>query len=172
MPRMRRMQAFVEFRRSWDTPQMPSDRVYTRLSTTSARALKAAGKLNIPLYRASRGRLFGKIAGTPVLLLTCIGRRSGQARTAPMVYLADGERLIVIGSNAGHKNAPAWSLNLEANPDAEVELGSKRRKVRARVAKDEERADLWRKMNAQYSGFDDYSARTTRDIRLFVLEPR
>ncbi len=88
-----------------------------------------------------------------------------------MVYLADGERLIVIGSNAGHESAPAWSLNLEANPVAEVELGGERRKVRARIAEGEERAELWRKMNEQYSGFDDYSARTTREIRLFVLEP-
>ncbi len=54
----------------WDTPQMPSDRLYTRLSTTSARALKAFGKLNVPLYRAQPGRLFGQFAGTPVLLLT------------------------------------------------------------------------------------------------------
>jgi deazaflavin-dependent oxidoreductase (nitroreductase family) len=151
---------------------MPSDRVYTRLSTTSAWALKAFGKLNVPLYRASRGRLFGQLDRAPVLLLTTVGRRSGQPRTAPLVYLADGERLIVIGSNAGHETAPAWSLNLEANPDAEVELGSDRRKVRARVAAGEERAELWRKVNDMYSGFDDYSARTTREIRLFVLEPR
>jgi deazaflavin-dependent oxidoreductase (nitroreductase family) len=151
---------------------MPSDRVYTRLSTTSAWALKAFGKLNVPLYRASRGRLFGQLDRAPVLLLTTVGRRSGQPRTAPLVYLADGERLIVIGSNAGHETAPAWSLNLEANPDAEVELGSDRRKVRARVAAGEERAELWRKVNDMYSGFDDYNARTTREIRLFVLEPR
>ena len=151
---------------------MPSDRVYTRLSTTSAWELKAAGKLNVPLYRATRGRLFGAVAGTPILLLTTIGRRSRQTRTAPVVYLADGDRLIVIGSNAGHKAAPAWSLNLVANPDAEVEVGGSRRRVRARVAEGDERAELWRKMNEQYSGFDDYSARTTRDIRLFVLEPR
>jgi deazaflavin-dependent oxidoreductase (nitroreductase family) len=151
---------------------MPSDRVYTRLSTTSAWALKAVGKLNVPLYRASRGRLFGQIAGTPVLLLTTVGRRSGAPRTVPVVYLPDGERLIVIGSNAGHKTAPAWSLNLEANPVAEVEVGGERRKVRARIAEGEERAELWRKMNERYSGFDDYNARTTREIRLFVLEPR
>jgi deazaflavin-dependent oxidoreductase (nitroreductase family) len=146
--------------------------VYTRLSTISARALKAVGKLNVPLYRASRGRLFGQIAGTPVLLLTTVGRRSGAPRTVPVVYLPDGERLVVIGSNAGHETAPAWSLNLEANPVAEVEIGGKRRKVCARVAEGEERAELWRKMNEQYSGFDDYNARTTREIRLFVLEPR
>jgi len=152
---------------------MPSDRVYTRLSTTSAWALKAFGKLNVPLYRASRGRLFGKFDRAPVLLLTTVGRRSGRPRTAPVVYLAaESERLIVVGSNAGHRTVPAWSLNLEANPDAEVELGSDRRKVRARVAEGEERADLWRKVNDMYSGFDDYSARTTREICLFVLEPR
>jgi deazaflavin-dependent oxidoreductase (nitroreductase family) len=151
---------------------MPNDRVYTRLSTTSAWALKTFGKMHIPLYRASGGRLFGRLDRAPVLLLTTVGRRSGRPRTAPVVYLADGERLIVIGSNAGHTKAPAWSLNLEANPDAEVELGSDRRKVRARVAAGEERAELWRKVNDMYSGFDDYSARTTREIRLFVLEPR
>jgi F420H(2)-dependent quinone reductase len=151
---------------------MPSYRVYTRLSVTSAAALKAFGKLNVPLYRISRGRLFGQVAGTPILLLTTIGRRSGQTRTAPVVYLPEGDRLIVIGSNAGHKNAPAWSLNLEANPDAEVEVGRERCKVRARIAEGDERTELWRKMNEQYGGFDDYSARTTRDIRLFVLEPR
>jgi F420H(2)-dependent quinone reductase len=151
---------------------MPSARLYTRLSTISARALKAGGKLNIPLYRATGGRLFGQIAGTPVLLLTTVGRRSGQPRTAPIVYLADGERLIVIGSNAGHTAAPAWSLNLAANPDAEVEVGSERRKVRARLAEGEERTELWRKMNERYGGFDDYSARTTREIRVFVLEQR
>jgi len=152
---------------------MPSDRTYTRLSTTSAWALKAFGKLHVPLYRASRGRLFGRFDRAPVLLLTTVGRRSGRPRTAPVVYLADGERLIVIGSNAGHTRAPAWSLNLEANPVAYVELrGGERRNVLARIAAGEERAELWLKVNEMYSGFDDYSARTTREIRLFVLEPR
>ena len=151
---------------------MPSDRVYTRLSTTSAWALKAFGKLNVPLYRVSGGRLFGQLDRAPVLLLTTVGRRSGQPRTAPVVYLADGERLVVVGSNAGHERTPAWSLNLEANPLAEVELGSDRRRVHARVAEGEERAELWRKVNDMYCGFDDYRARTTRAIRLFVLEPR
>jgi len=89
-----------------------------------------------------------------------------------VLYLADGERLIVIGSNAGHKQAPAWSLNLQANPDADVEVGSKRLKVHALLAEGEERAELWRKMNEQYAGFDDYDARTSRDIAVFVLEPR
>lgn len=134
--------------------------------------LKASGKLNVPIYRASRGRLMGKVGRAPVLLLTSTGRRSGQKRTAPVLYLADGERLIVIGSNAGNERAPAWSLNLKANPDAEVEVRGKRRQVRARVAEGEERAELWRRASEQYEGFEDYSTRTARDIAVFVLEPR
>ena len=137
-----------------------------------AGALRALGKLNVPLYRATRGRLFGTWGRAPVLLLTTTGRRSGQPRTAPVVYLADGERLVVIGSNAGNERAPAWSLNLKANPDCEVQMGGKRRELRARVAEGEERAELWRAMNEQYAGFDDYEQRTTRDIAVFVLEPR
>jgi F420H(2)-dependent quinone reductase len=134
--------------------------------------LRAGGKLNVPVYRASRGRLFGRIGRAPVLLLTTTGRRSGKERTAPVLYLADGERLIVIGSNAGNVRAPAWSLNLAAHPDAEVQVRGRRRAVRARIADGEERAELWRRMNEQYAGFDDYRERTSRDIRVFVLEPR
>jgi F420H(2)-dependent quinone reductase len=148
------------------------DKFYSRMSQMmGATGLRWAGKLNIPLYRLSGGRLMAKVNQAPVLLLTTTGRKSGQKRTAPVVYLADGENLVVIGSNAGHSRAPAWSLNLKANPEAEVEVGRERRPVRARVAEGEERADLWRKHNVQYSGFDEYEARTDRDIALFVLEP-
>ncbi len=152
---------------------MLSDRFYTRLSMAApAGALRAVGKLNVPIYRATGGRVFGSLDGTPILLLTTTGRKSGQARTAPVVYLPDAERLVVIGSNAGNLRAPAWALNLESNPDAEVEIGRERRQVRARIAEGEERADLWRRFNEHYSGFDDYASNVTRKIRLFVLEPR
>jgi deazaflavin-dependent oxidoreductase (nitroreductase family) len=129
------------------------------------------GKLNIPIYRATKGRFMNKVGNAPVLLITTTGRKSKQLRTAPVCYLADGERLIVIGSNAGNANAPAWALNLQADANAEVEVRGEHRRVRARVADGEERADLWRKMNEQYSGFDTYEARTDRNIALFVLDP-
>jgi F420H(2)-dependent quinone reductase len=134
--------------------------------------LTALGKLNVPLYRLSRGRLMGKIGTAPVLLLTSKGRRSGQQRTAPVLYLTDAERLVVVGSNAGNQRAPGWSFNLQDNPDAEVEIRGERRRVRARVAEGEERAELWKKVNELYEGFDSYDARTARDIAVFVLEPR
>jgi deazaflavin-dependent oxidoreductase (nitroreductase family) len=134
--------------------------------------LRVAGKLNVPLYRLTRGRWAGKFGRAPILLLTTTGRKSGQSRTSPVLYLADADRLVVIGSNAGNERTPAWALNLVANPDAEVELRGARRPVRARVAEGDERAELWARMNDQYAGFDEYRERTSRDIRLFVLEPR
>jgi deazaflavin-dependent oxidoreductase (nitroreductase family) len=137
-----------------------------------ASALRAFGKLNVPIYRLTRGRLMNKVGRAPVMLLTSTGRRSGQPRTAPVLYLADSERLIVVSSNGGNNHAPAWSYNLTANPDAEVEIRGDRRRVRARVAEGEERADLWLKMNQQYAGFADYDATTSREIAVFVLEPR
>ena len=152
---------------------MPSDRTATRASIAmGARGLRWTGKLNVPLYRLSGGRIGGKVGGSPILLLTTTGRKSGQSRTAPVVYMPADECYVVIGSNAGHTRTPAWSLNLKANPEAEIEVGRRRIPVRARIAEGEERADLWRRVNDQYSGFDDYAARTDRDIAVFVLEPR
>jgi deazaflavin-dependent oxidoreductase (nitroreductase family) len=149
-----------------------SDRFLSRFSNSlGARGLRWAGRLNVPLYRASGGRLGARVGRAPVLLLTTTGRRSGQPRTAPVVYLADGERFVVINTNAGNAPTPAWSLNLRANPEAEVEVGRRRVRVRARIAEGEERADLWRRHNEQYAGFDYYETKLDREIAVFVLEP-
>jgi F420H(2)-dependent quinone reductase len=137
-----------------------------------AGALKAIGRFNIPLYRLSRGRLMGTVAGVPVLLLTSTGRRSGQLRTAPVLFAQVGDSVAVIGSNAGNTNEPAWSLNLKANPDAEVEIRGSHRPVRARITEGQERAEVWRTMNRDYPGFDRYDERTSRDIAVFLLEAR
>jgi deazaflavin-dependent oxidoreductase (nitroreductase family) len=152
---------------------MPSDDTLSRFSMAfPAWAVRASGKLNVPVYRLTRGRIGGKLNRAPVLLLTTTGRRSGRTRTAPVLYGHDGENLVVIGSNAGNDGAPAWSLNLSAEPTAEVEIGAERRVVRARITEGEERERLWQAMNTQYEGFDHYRARTEREIAVFVLEPR
>jgi F420H(2)-dependent quinone reductase len=152
---------------------VPSNRFYSKLSMSMPDSwLKATGKLNVPIYRFSRGRLMNTVGTAPVLLLTSIGRRSGQPRTVPVVFLADGERQVIVGSNAGNARTPAWSFNLQANPDAEVEIGGRRALVRARVVEGEERAGLWRRVNEMYEGFDEYDAKTSRDIAVFALEPR
>ncbi|HYH53472.1 MAG TPA: nitroreductase family deazaflavin-dependent oxidoreductase [Solirubrobacterales bacterium] len=129
------------------------------------------GKLNAPIYRLTGGRVGGKLGKAPILLLTTTGRKSGEPRTAPVLYLADGDRFVVINTNAGNAKTPAWSLNLRANPEAEVEVGRKRVKVRARLAEGEERVDLWRRHMEQYSGWEYYETKLDREIGVFVLEP-
>lgn len=152
---------------------MPSDHFYSRLShSLGATGLRLVGRLNVPLYRLSGGRIGGRVGRGPVLLLTTTGRRSGQPRTAPVLYLADGDRYVVINTNGGNAKTPAWSLNLRANPEAEVEVGRARRKVRARLAEGEEREDLWRRHMEQYSGWDYYESKLDREVGVFVLELR
>lgn len=153
---------------------MPSDHFYSRLShSLGVRGLRWVGKLNVPLYRASGGRIGGKVGKGPVLLLTTTGRKSGEKRTAPVLYLEDDGRLSVINTNAGNTRVPAWSLNLDANPEAEVQVRDKKIAVRARAAQGDEREDLWRKHNQQYAGFDDYEEilPADRPITVYVLEP-
>lgn len=154
---------------------MPSDRFYSRLShSLGATGLRWVGKLNVPLYRASGGRIGGRVGKGPVLLLTTTGRKSGQQRTAPVLYIEDEGRFVVINTNAGNTRIPAWSFNLDANPEAEIEVGRKQIAVRARAAEGEERAELWRKHNQQYAGFDEYKEELPDDrpITVYVLEPR
>jgi deazaflavin-dependent oxidoreductase (nitroreductase family) len=157
---------------------MPSDHFYSRLSSSlGTKGLRLTGKMNVPVYRATGGRLMGKVGRAPVLLLTTTGRKSGQPRTAPVVYLEDAGRHVVIDTNAGNTRLPAWSLNLKANPEAEIEVGRRRIAVRGRVAGGEERAELWRKHIAQYAGFDDYKEKLGREkedrpISVWILDPR
>jgi F420H(2)-dependent quinone reductase len=152
---------------------MPSDHTIARISNSlGVRGLRWTGKLNVPLYRLSGGRVGGRVGQAPVLLLTTTGRKSGELRTAPVVYLADGDNAVVINTNAGNAKVPAWSLNLEADPEAEVERGRRRYPVRARIAEGEERERLWREHNEQYAGFDDYQEKLDRMPSVIVLEPR
>jgi F420H(2)-dependent quinone reductase len=152
---------------------MPSDRFFSRLShSLGVTGLRWTGKLNTPVYRLSGGRIGGRVGKAPILLLTTTGRRSGEKRTAPVVYLQAGERIVVINTNAGNAKVPAWSLNLAADPRAEVEVGARKIPVLARVAEGEERAELWRLHNEQYSGFDEYDAELDREPKVIVLEPR
>lgn len=152
---------------------MPSDTFWSRFSNSlGTKGLRWTGKLNVPVYRLTGGRVGGSVGKAPVLLLTTTGRKSGQQRTAPVVYLADGERMVLIDTNAGNEKLPAWSLNLSANPEAEVEVGRRRRKVRGRVADGEERAELWRRHIEQFAGFDYYVTLLERTPSVWILEPR
>lgn len=124
-------------------------------------------------YRASSGRLGGRfLRGAPVMLLTTVGRRSGEARVAPLIYLEDGESVVTVASKGGSARHPLWYRNLQANPDVEVQIGAEKRKLRARTASAEEKDKLWPRLRMIYPDYDDYQARTERDIPVVILEPR
>ncbi|HVS28844.1 MAG TPA: nitroreductase family deazaflavin-dependent oxidoreductase [Solirubrobacteraceae bacterium] len=126
---------------------------------------------NVALYRLSGGRLGGKVSGAPVLLLDHVGRKSGRQRTTPVLYMHDGDDLIVVASRAGSDANPAWWLNLQANPATTVRVRSERRSVVARQATPEENERLWPRLVEMYSDYAVYKERTERAIPVIVLRP-
>jgi len=125
------------------------------------------------VYRATNGLIGHRFPGAPpMLLLDHVGARSATRRTSPLVYVQDGEDVIVVASKGGHPKHPAWYHNLLANPDTTVQIGSLRRPVHARVATPGERERLWAMAVGTYSGFREYQERAEREIPLVVLEPR
>jgi deazaflavin-dependent oxidoreductase (nitroreductase family) len=120
-------------------------------------------------FRANEGQVSGQLAHMPVLLLTMTGARSGRTLTKPLVYTTDGERLVVIASFAGAPQHPAWYHNLVANPEATVEVGSERFRVRATVTSGEERQRLFNRQAQQMPIFVEYQQKTTRQLPVIVL---
>ena len=120
-------------------------------------------------YRLSGGLIGGRVGGLPVLLLTTTGRKSGKKRTMPLVYLPDGDNMVVIASNGGADQHPAWWLNLRANPKAEVQVGRDAKAVVAEKAQGEERKRLWSAVVEMYHGYDEYRRMTEREIPVVIL---
>ncbi len=133
--------------------------------------IKTMGAIHEFWYRLTGGVRGGSIMGRPILLLTTTGRKTGARRTTPLMYLEDGESLIVIASNGGNPRHPAWWLNLEKNPQAEVQLRSEKRRVKAEEATGEERERLWRAVVETYSGYEGYQKTTDRQIPVVILRP-
>lgn len=133
---------------------------------------KTLGSLHAWLYQKTDGRIGSRFsAGAPVMLLTTRGRKTGLPRTSPLVYLHDGERLVVVASKGGHPNHPAWYLNLTARPEVEVQIGEERRTMHAETASPQQKAAYWPRLIAVYPPYQAYQARTDRDIPVIVLKP-
>ena len=121
-------------------------------------------------FRANRGKSGGPFEGRPLLLLTTTGAKSGQRRTTPMMYVPDGDRLMVIASNVGAPTHPAWYHNLVAHPQVIVEVGAETFDATAIVTTGEERHRLWTRIVESYPFFTEHQAKTTRQIPVIVLE--
>lgn len=125
------------------------------------------------LYERTDGRIGASLAGRPMLLLRTVGRRTGQPRTAALLYVRDGERYVVVASKGGAPQHPGWFHNLVAAPDCEIQVGRRRVAVRASVAEGDERDRLWGEADRVNKGqYGQYQSRTTRQIPVVVLTPR
>ncbi len=128
------------------------------------------GQEHVDRYRATDGAEGHEWRGTQTLLLTTTGRKSGEPRVAPLIYGTDNDSYLIVASVGGADKPPAWYLNLSANPEVEVQVLGERFKARARTADGEEKPRLWEKMVAEWPAYDEYQARTERQIPVVVLE--
>ena len=128
--------------------------------------LRAFSHLHVGLYRLTR------LLGDPSCLVTMTGAKSGARRTVPLMHIPHGDAVILVASQGGAPRHPAWYYNLVAHPDIEIEMSGRRRELRARLVAGEERAELWPVCVKRWAGYEGYSKRTTREIPVFLCEPR
>ena len=120
-------------------------------------------------FRANRGKVGGSWEGRPLLLLTTTGAKSGQRRTTPMMYLSDGNRLLVFASKGGAPTNPGWYHNLVTHPDVTVEVGAESFEAKAEVLQGDQRDRLYRKQAELFPAFAEYERRTSRRIPVVAL---
>ncbi len=140
-----------------------------RPSKLSVAGQNAVTALHIFLYRITRGAIGGWMLNSPVLLLTTTGRKTGRQWTVPLLYLADRDDIVIVASNGGIVKHPAWYLNLQANPQVEVEIMGARKHAQAQTATPQEKQRLWPLVVAMYPGYAQYQTITNRDIPLVIL---
>ena len=157
----------------------PNNRPKQLNSPVVSTVMKYAGKAHVWVYRRTGGRIganwrvgAGFKKPVPTLLLEHTGRKTGRTLVSPLVFIHDGDDVIVVASQGGRDTDPQWYRNLVANPDAHIEIGSDRRAVRAVTASPEERARLWPKLVQAYADFDTYQAWADRQIPVIILKPR
>jgi deazaflavin-dependent oxidoreductase (nitroreductase family) len=123
------------------------------------------------IYIMSGGLVGHRSPMGPMLLLTTTGRRSGEPRTTPLLYMPDGDDYLVVGSNGGRDRPPAWLLNLEASPTAQVQVRRKKRPATAQVLRGEDAAALWPRLTEHYNGWAYYQQLTDRELPVVRLVP-
>ena len=121
------------------------------------------------VYQLSGGLIGHRSPMGRMLLLTTTGRRSGEPRTTPLLYMGDGNDYVVVASNGGRDQPPSWLLNLEATPAAEIQVRRRRFPVVAEVMRGAEAAALWPRLNARYNGWSYYQQQTDREIPVILL---
>ena len=158
-----------------EKPEFMSDEEFKWLmdATSSLKRIRSDAKADVEDYLANPdGRATGAgPSGLPTLLLTCVGRKSGEKRTVPLVFLQNGEDMVIVGSLAGYDQNPVWYLNVSANPNCWVQLDRRKMKAVARDATDEERKQLWPKLTALFPVWGYFQKQTDRPFPIVILSP-
>ncbi|WP_217424022.1 nitroreductase/quinone reductase family protein [Agromyces sp. Marseille-P2726] len=145
----------------------------TRFGRFSAFLFRALPRMHAGILRLTRWRVGARAVGMPMVLLQTTGRRSGLPRrvvlSAPVV---DGDRFVLVASRGGDDRNPAWYGNLVGEPSVELTVDGVTRRMTARTADSEERAELWPRVVDAYGGYAGYQRRTRRQIPLVICEPR
>lgn len=136
------------------------------------RQMSFYSKFNVWVYRLSFGRLMNTaMGGYPICLVTLVGKKTGRKRTIPLIRVADGEDELLVGSQAGLDRDPVWTHSLRANPEVTVSFGGRSRRYRARQIDDDEKRMIWPHLCSVYPAYDEYQARTDRNIPVFRCRP-
>jgi deazaflavin-dependent oxidoreductase (nitroreductase family) len=135
-------------------------------------AIKAMTRTHVFLHRLSGGRWFNKLGGDDVCFVTMKGAKSGKTLTIPLMYVPYGEGVLLVASMGGAPKNPVWYQNLVKHPEIRVTHRGRRMDLRARLARPEEKPALWPICDRHYAPYADYRKRTTREIPIFVCEPR
>jgi F420H(2)-dependent quinone reductase len=130
---------------------------------------RVAAAIHTQVYRRTGGKIGGKAGSLTMGILTTTGRTSGQPRTTPLNIMPDGDRFLLVASFGGDDRDPQWFKNLQANPNATVQLGTESFPVQATVASDDEKKTLWPKVVGIYKGYEGYQRKTSRDIPVVIL---
>jgi len=151
---------------------MPTERPKGLDSPLTKVIIKWMSRANAFVYKKTDGKLGGKfLKGAAVALLTTTGRKTGEPRVSPLLYLRDGDRVILVASQGGAAKNPMWYLNLKANPKVSVQIKNEVLDLTARDATEAERAEYWPKLVEMYSSFDDYQSWTDRVIPVVICDP-
>ena len=141
------------------------------MTTIANRIARLMTGAHARLYRATGGKVAGRMGGQQLGLLTTTGRRTGRQHTTPLTCFPRGSDVVVVASNAGSDRHPSWYLNLQARPTVRLQVRDEVREMTARTASAEEKAALWPQIVADAKNFGGYERRTRRNIPLVVLSP-
>lgn len=134
--------------------------------------MRWAGRLQVAVFRMSKGRLMNTfIGGYPICVVTTTGAKSGKIRRVPLIHLPHGDNKLIVASQGGMPRNPVWYYNIKAHPDIRILVDGEEKGYRARQVSDEEKAELWPHLLFLYPDFDEYQARTDRNIPVFSCEP-